>query len=42
MSKNKKVTRYLHLHRIPFTLLWMATYAIGWGVGFLVVQCSCD
>lgn len=37
MSKNKKVTRYLHLHRIPFTLLWMATYAIGWGVGFLVV-----
>jgi hypothetical protein len=37
MSKNKKVTRYLHLHRIPFILLWMSTYAMGWGVGFLVV-----
>lgn len=37
MSKNKKVTRYLHLHRIPFILLWMSTIAIGWGAAFLGV-----
>ena len=37
MSKNKKTTRYLHLHRVPFILLWMATHAMGWAVLVLVM-----
>lgn len=37
MSKSKKNARYLHLHRIPFILLWMSTYAMGWAGAFLVL-----
>lgn len=36
-DKNKKTTRYLHLHRVPFILLWMATYAMGWATAILGV-----
>lgn len=37
MSKNKKSTRYLYLHRVPFVLLWMSTYAMGWAVAILLL-----